>query len=445
MLVLAVALTLLTATANPTPSAGFRVADRRTTPDTTRAHIVARLGALSIAPADTPALPPSALPPGPPRDPRARADSLPSTVASHRVWTYNEKGFFYTSVANPAQIYYHWARHPGKADLLLYQSPDGPGASAHTELSDGGRYAVITATRAGDTRTRLLFIDLDDADHPIIDAPPVKLFDDLDGRYVFAGNFGSGFYIWSDRFAPLGHVVGLNSDEPRAGDVRIPLPEATYPLVSARIAAGRLAATYLDEGRTTLRLVSPSGGGYTTGHEVPLPGPGTVGIVTTGGRRNIDTLYYVYESVLTPPAVLSYDLRALHSTPVRDRPLPFDSSAYELRRVVDSSATPVTFYVVAPKSMPLDATRPAWVDTTTTTSPAWATTAFGPRLRYSPAAIVWLELGGVYVVPAKPGMAAARATADALVRRRYARPHGVALAAPMDADALAALVRAAWN
>jgi hypothetical protein len=58
---------------------------------------------------------------------------------------------------------------------------------------------------------------------------------------------------------------------------------------------------------------------------------------------------------------------------------------------------------------------------------------------------VWLELGGVYAIPAKPGAAAARATADALVRRRYARPQGVALAAPMDADALAALARLAWN
>jgi prolyl oligopeptidase len=405
---------------------------------------VARLAALTIAPADTPAFPESALPPGPPRDPRAQADTLSPTIAAHRVWTYNQKGFFYTSVAHPAQIYYHWARRPGKADVLLYESPDGPGASAHVELSDGGRYAVITAARASDTRTRVLFIDLDDADHPIIDAPAVKVFDDLDARYVFAGNYGSAFYVWTDLNAPLGRVVSINSDEPSASDVRVAAPPSPYPLVSARVAAGRVAATYLDAGRTTLRLVSP-GGGFTNGHDVPLPGLGTVGTVMTGGSRKVDTLYYVYESVLSPPAVYSYDLHGAHSMPVRNRELPFDSSAYELRRVVDSGATSVTFYVVAPKSLALDGTHPTWVDTSATSSTAWATATLGPRLRYSPAAIVWLELGGVYAIPAKPGAAAARATADALVRHRYARPQGVTLAAPMDADALAALARLAWN
>jgi prolyl oligopeptidase len=271
------------------------------------------------------------------------------------------------------------------------------------------------------------------------------VFDDLDSRYIFAGNFGAEFYVWTDLMAPLGRVIGINSDEPSASDVRIALPPASYPLVGARIAAGRVGATYLNQGRTTLRLVSPSGVGYANGHDVPLPGEGTVGAVTTGGSRKVDTLYYVYESVLSPPAVYSYDLHGAHSTPVRDRPLPFDSSAYKMRRVVDSGATPVTFYVVEPKGMQHDGTRPAWVDTSAATSPVWATPALGPRLRYSPAAIVWLELGGVYAVPATPSAAAAHATADALVRQRYARAKGVALAAPTDADALAALARAAWN
>ena len=445
MLLIPVAVAWLTATAIPAPPAGHHVAERVATPDTSRAHIAGRLIDLTMAPTDTPAFPRSALAPGLPRDPRALADTLSPSIATHRVWTYNERGFFYTSAANPAQVYYHWARRPGKADLLLYESPDGPGATVHVELSDGGRYAIITGTRAADSHTRLLFIDLDDADHPVIDAPPVRLFDDLDARYIFAGNFGTEFYVWTDRDAPLGRVVGINSDEPSMSNVRTALPPSPFPLLSARIAAGRLAATLLSAGRTTLRLASPSGGGITTGREVPLPGSGTVGTVTTGGTRKVDTLYYVYESVLSPPAVYSYDLKAAHSVPIRDRQLPFDSSAFELRRGVDSGATRDTFYVVAPKSMPLDGTRPAWVDTSATTLPVWAMPAMGPRLRYSPAAILWLELGGVYAVPAQPGASAARATADALVRQRYAPAQRVFLAAPTDADALAALARSAWN
>ena len=100
----------------------------------------------------------------------------------------------------------------------------------------------------------------------------------------------------------------------------------------------------------------------------------------------------------------------------------------------------------APAATPADGARPAWVDTA-----AVAATAGGPvpPLQYRPGAIVWLELGGVYAVPATSTGAGARAAADTLVRRGLARTGRVTVSTlpppPQDADALAAMARAAWN
>jgi prolyl oligopeptidase PreP (S9A serine peptidase family) len=191
-----------------------------------------------------------------------------------------------------------------------------------------------------------------------------------------------------------------------------------------------------------MRLLSPSGGTGVGGRAVRLPADGSIGAIALGGRRRADTVYYVFQSVLIPPTVYAIDLETAASTPTSMTAPPFDPSAYTVRRIIDSTGA-APLYVVTSRAAATDSTRrPAWVDTAATVS---HDDTLASPLEYAPAPIVWLELGGVYVVPAQPGAAAARAAADAVVRLRLARPDRVVIGAPRDADGLAALARVAWN
>ncbi len=421
---IAVAATWLMAAAGPpivtTPNLrpGSRPAN-----DSVHTSVAARLAVL------WPAVTAPAFPPSTSTAPRGReaADTLPASVAANTAWTRDGRGFFYTSVPHPWQLFYHSLRHPSP-DALIYESPDGKGTAVRAELSVGGQYAVITVTRASDTHTRLVFIDLDDPDHPTVTAPIVKLFDDFDAAYHFAGNSALAFYVWTDRDAPHGRVIRIDATEPRRATDRTVLAETTAPLVGARVAAHRLFVTYLEDGHAALRMFSLSGLPVGT---VLLPGWGRVGRVAGGGRGDRDTVYFAYQSVLTPPAVYGFDPRAGNTDIYQAVRVPFDSGRYTMQLLhLDASAHPAVermpLYVTARTGLTLDsahaATRAAWVDTT---GDADAT-----PLRFSPAAAVWLELGGVYVVPTEHGAAAAQAAAQFLAAHQYARADRVVIAAP---------------
>jgi len=403
--------------------------------DSARASIAARLAALWPATAGLPAFPPSTtwIPRG-----KEAADTLPSTTAVNIVWTRDSRGFFYTSAPRPWQLFYHSLKRPG-ADYLVYESPDRAGATAYATLSSGGQYLVITATHPGDTRTRLLLVDLDEPGHPAITAPIIRLFDDLDAAYRYVGNAGPGLFVWTNRDAPRGRIVSIDATDPRQATEHTALAESAVPLVTAQVAARRIFATYREDGADVLHIFSLSGLQLGT---VSLPSPGSVGRVAWGGRSDHDTVYVAAQTVLQPPAIYAHVPHTGQTTLWQAVSVPFDSAQFETRALHYDSAggTHSTVFVTARKGLALDGTHAAWVDTTSDSS--------GSRLRFLPVAAVWLELGNVYAVPAS-GAAAAQGAAQVLAARKYARPDAILTASPpppssgIDASAqwLAAQVR----
>ncbi len=406
-----------TPAAIPATQPSAQPAQSKAPSDSARASIAARLAVLWPATAGPPAFPPSTI-----WIQRGKevADTLPSTIAVNIVWTRDSRGFFYTSAPRPWQLFYHWLKRPG-ADYLVYESPDHAGATAYGTLSSGGQYLVITATHPGDTRTRLLLVDLDDPGHPAITAPIIRLFDDLDASYRYVGNAGPGLFVWTDRDAPRGRIISIDATDPRQATERTALAESAVPLVTAQVAARRIFATYREDGADVLRVFSLTGLQLGT---VSLPAPGSVGRVAWGGRSDHDTIYVAAQAVLAPPAVYVYIPRSGQTALWKAVSIPFDSAQFETRPLHYDSAggTHSTVFVTARKGLALDGMHAAWVDTTSDSS--------GSRLRFSPLATVWLELGNVYAVPAQSGAAAAQGAGRVLAARKYARPDAILTAAP---------------
>jgi len=376
------------------------------------------------------------------------ARDLPDTVKwvkfSGISWTHDNKGFFYsrydeptsgnkmTNVNRNQKLYYHRVGRPQSRDELIFDRPDQPDWRFSGSVTDDGQYLIITVEQGSDVRTRLYFIDLDNAGRPEINNPLVRLIDKLDAVYEFVGNRGTMFYVRTDKNAPRGRIVAISIDNPREERWNTVVAESRDALVSASTAGEDIVATYLQDAHSSVRFFSVSrddlrdrrprgqpqpqpqrnpggvyddtstgpitrgpaqmtGGGFTPRGELPLPGIGTVNEIH--GRQEDDELFYSFTSFLYPTTVYRYDLKARKNEVFRGPKVVFDQSQYETRQVFYASkdGTRVPMFITAKKGVQLDGNNPTLL---------YAYGGFDISLTpsFSPATAAWLEMGGIYAL-----------------------------------------------
>ncbi|MFL5578644.1 MAG: prolyl oligopeptidase family serine peptidase [Gemmatimonadaceae bacterium] len=334
----------------------------------------------------------------------ASGRDLPDTLRwikfSGLSWTRDGRGFFYsrydeptagnalTNVNENQKLYYHRLGTPQSADALVYQRPDHPDWGFDARVTDDGRYAVITVSQGTDRRNRLYYIDLGDPRLPNVKAPVVKLLDAFDASYDFVDNGGHVFYLRTDNGAPRGRLIAVDLAAPQPARWRTLIAEAPDALDGVTLVGDRFVAEYLEDAHASLRFFSLAGRPL---GELPLPGIGTVGGVD--GRRGDSEFFYTYTSYLAPTSVYRYDLRTRASTLVKAPTLDFDASRYETRQLFFRSkdGTRVPMFVTAKKGVALDGANPTLL---------YGYGGFDISLTpsFSPATLVWLEMGGVYAV-----------------------------------------------
>ncbi|HET7585729.1 MAG TPA: prolyl oligopeptidase family serine peptidase [Gemmatimonadaceae bacterium] len=337
------------------------------------------------------------------RDVRHGSD-LPDTLRwvkfSQIAWTHDEKGFFYSRYDAPAsdsalrganrnqKVYYHRVGTPQERDVLIYESPGHPDWLVTAETSDDGEYVLLTVRDGTDRRNRLYYIDLGSARSPKVNNPVVRLLDEGNASYRFVDNGGQVFYVQTDLDAPNGRLVAIDINRRERRFWRTVIPEDTDVLEQVHVIDNRLIATYLHDAHSLVRFFEV--GGAPSG-ELPLPGMGTVG--GPSGRPTDTEMYYSFTSFLQPPAVYRYDLEHDSATLWRAPQLAFDTSRYETRQLFFTSkdGTRVPMFITARKNLALDGTHPTLLS---------AYGGFGVSVTptFSPAQLVWLEMGGIYAV-----------------------------------------------
>jgi prolyl oligopeptidase len=374
------------------------------------------------------------------------ARDLPDTVKwvkfSGISWTHDNRGFFYsrydeptsgnkmTNVNRNQKLYYHRVGRPQSRDELIYDRADQPDWRFSGSVTDDGQYLVITVEQGSDVRTRLYFIDLDNAGKPEINNPLVRLIDKLDAAYEFVGNRGTMFYVRTDKNAPRGRIVAISIDNPREERWNTVVAESKDALVNATTAGEDIVATYLQDAHSSVRFFSVSrddmrdrrprsqqqpqrnpggvyddtstgpltrgptqltGGGFAPRGELPLPGIGSVNEIH--GRQGDDELFYSFTSFLYPTTVYRYDLNSHRNEVFRAPRVTFDPTRYETRQVFYTSkdGTRVPMFITAKKGVQLDGNNPTLL---------YAYGGFDISLTpsFSPANAEWLEMGGVYAL-----------------------------------------------
>src|SRR6185295_1352969 len=144
------------------------------------------------------------------------------------------KGFFYSRYDAPApgkelgalnknqKLYYQRRGTPQAEDELVYARPHEPEFGFSPAVSEDGRYLLIHVWKGTDRRNHLYYKDLAKPGARI-----VRLFDDFDAAYGFIGNDGPVFFIKTDRDAPRGRLVRVDtSKSEKAGELVDLIPQS---------------------------------------------------------------------------------------------------------------------------------------------------------------------------------------------------------------------------
>jgi len=315
-------------------------------------------------------------------------------------WTKDGTGFFYSRYPEPTdkaltdvnrfqRLYYHRLGTDQAQDVLVYERPDQPDWGMNAEVTDDGRYAVLTVWLGTDRRNRVYFRDLKDPRHPQITGEVVRLLDEFDASYAFAGNDGPVFYFLTDLDAPRKRVIAIDTRHPERGRWRELIPQGQDVLEGVRIIHDTFVANYMHDASSRLRLFALDGRML---KDLELPTLGSIGSIS--GERKDDEMFYAFTSFLYPTTIFRYDLKSGVTSVFKAPTIDFDPSRFETKQVFYTSkdGTRVPMFITYKKGLTLDGSNPTYL---------YGYGGFNISLTpsFSVAMLVWLEMGGVYAVP----------------------------------------------
>ena len=222
-------------------------------------------------------------------------------------WTKDGAGFFYGCYPEPPagaaydapnvdmELRYHRLGTDSADDPLVFASPAHPDWGFEPEVSDDGRFLVLTVWRGTDPETRMYVADLTGG---VDDAVARPVLDEADARYEHIATVDRMLYLLTDREAPLGRVIAVDVDDPAT--LREVIPEGDEALEHVRLVGNRLAVAYLHHAHSRLAIHELDGR-----HVVDVELPGIGAIVEMSGRRRDEELFLTFATFVSPPAVLA--------------------------------------------------------------------------------------------------------------------------------------------
>ena len=310
-------------------------------------------------------------------------------------WTDDGRGFFYSRFPQPEEgqefqalntnhaIYYHRVGTDQSQDPLVFHRPDEPEWGFWGGVTEDGNYLVITVSQGTDDRCRVYYKDLTE---PF--GMPVALIDNFDFEYSFIGNDGPVFYFKTDRDAPRGRIISIDTRDPVPENWTELIPQEEWTLQSVGITGNLLVCKYLRDVVTYVRMFDVAGHHV---RDVELPGIGSA--YGFGGRRTDTETFYSFASYTTPPSIYRYDMITGDSELWRRAEVDVDPDDYVVEQIFYESkdGTRVPMFVVHRKGIELDGTQPTLL---------YGYGGFNISLapRFSITRMTWVELGGVYAV-----------------------------------------------
>ena len=314
---------------------------------------------------------------------------------SGATWTKDGKGFFYGRFDEPEagaefqnltlnqKVYYHRIGTEQSDDVLVYERPEQPEWGFGLDVSDEGRYLILSVWKGTDDRNRVLVKDLQE---PY--GMTTELIGSFENEYSFLANDGSVFYFKTKLDASMGRVIAIDIRNPKKENWKEVIAERDEALRGINLVGEVFIAQYLKDARSQIIVYDTVG---TMVRNVELPGIGSAS--GFGGKRRDMETYYSFSSYAVPPSTYKYDILTGESTLIRSAEVDFEPNDYETKQVFYTSkdGTRVPMFITHKKGIKLDGRNRTLL---------YGYGGFNIPLtpRFSVTRLAWMEMGGVYAV-----------------------------------------------
>ncbi len=324
-----------------------------------------------------------------------RSDALEWLKFTELSWTADSAGFFYSRYPAPDNedkfqslnthhtLYYHELGTEQSTDRKVYERPDFPEWGYSGQVTDDGRFLVITIWLGTDSRFQIALLDLQAAD-----CKPRMLIEGFNSDFTLVGSSEQTLYFRTTNEAPRGRLIAIDVDRPAEEDWREIIAESDNVLTEVALIGGRFVAQYMQDAWSLVQICEKNG---TLVCDVELTGIGSVSGFS-GSARDPET-FYSYSSFDTPPTINRFDVRTGTTEVFKQPEVDFDSNNYTVEQQFFESAdgTRVPMFLAHRKDLIRDGSNPTVL---------YGYGGFNISLMpdFSVARLAWMELGGIWAV-----------------------------------------------
>jgi prolyl oligopeptidase len=308
-------------------------------------------------------------------------------------FTKDGRGFFYSRYDAPKEgealeavnsfqkLCFHVLGEPQEKDVVVYEDKTRPGRGFSASVTEDGRRLVVSIWEGTSPQNGFAILPLPSMKTPIVERLA------FDAKYDFVGSFDDVFFFVTDLGAPRGKLVALNLADGAAAELQTVVPESDAVLSDAALTGGKLFLSYLRDARSETKVYAKDG---TFERDVPLSGLGTASGFR--GRSDDRETFFSLTTYSDPGAIHRYDVATGETRPLRKPSLRFDPSAFVTEQIFATSkdGTRVPMFVSYKRGLKRDGSAPTYL---------YGYGGFNVALTpsFSPAHVVWMERGGVYV------------------------------------------------
>ncbi|WP_246543229.1 prolyl oligopeptidase family serine peptidase [Novosphingobium profundi] len=276
------------------------------------------------------------------------ADEIHWVKFSGLAWI-GEKGFLYSRYPAPEEgetfqgrnynqtVFYHKLGTPQSEDLVVYRTPEHPEYNHSAQVTQDGRWAVITSSIGTDARYEVHAIDLTAKTWK-----PLSVVTGFTDAWELVEGVGSKLWFVTNKDAPRKRLVqvDLASGAPKLREV---VPQGEDILERAGIVGNQLILNYMRDATSHAVIVGLDG---KKAREFALGGIGTAS--GFHGKPGDPETFYSFTSFNRPPSIYRMDIETGQSTPFAEPKMDFDPDDFviEQRFYTSKDGTKVPMFVV---------------------------------------------------------------------------------------------------
>ncbi len=313
-------------------------------------------------------------------------------------WTKDSKGFFYSRYDAPEsqtqdikstnyyqQLYFHQVGEVQAKDELIHSDSGHKEWGFNGDVSEDGRYLVITVWQGTHRENAILYRDLSKPNDAVQD-----LLTGFDASYLCLGNLDDLFYFETDCDAPMGRIIAIKLSQPGKEHWKEIVAESGDAIQYSTWVGNQLFIARLHHAVNKITCYNLNGSLL---NELDLPGDGMVPAFLGPAGAEARVAFYTFTNFFTPLEVCKYDL-AKQTTEIYRKPkVSFNPDDFQMEQVFYTSkdGTQVPMFICHRRDLVMDGKAPTYLY-----GYGGFNIAYVPNFMVS--ALLWMEIGGIFAL-----------------------------------------------